>query len=100
MSSLSSSVSSGRSGDVAEVRIDDLVLDVESFDIYEGFATAIDVYGKSREGAISNARHIFDLLSKVTSWRIALGFDEKDNPIVERPEQAAGGERGQDGGRA
>ncbi len=63
-----------------------LVLDIEELDIYEGFSAAIDVYGSSRENAKENARSLFDQLAGATPWRLALGFDENDSPIIERPE--------------
>ncbi|WP_156184902.1 hypothetical protein [Allosalinactinospora lopnorensis] len=85
MTHFSSSVHSEERS-VTEIRIEGLVLDVEPFDMYDGFSTAVDVYGTSPENAKSNARYIFDLLSRETKWRIALGFDENDNPILERPE--------------
>ncbi|WP_344106928.1 hypothetical protein [Nocardiopsis rhodophaea] len=76
--------------DITEIHINDLTVDVEPLDIYEGFATAIDVYGTSEEDAKSNAERLFNLLSEKTNWRIALEFDENDTPILERPEQDPG----------
>lgn len=85
LQSLEASTSPGRSSGVTEVRIDGLVLDVEELDIYDGFTTALDVYGESRESAKENALSFFDRLAKLTSWRLALGFDDNDNPVTERP---------------
>ncbi len=68
-----------------EIRISDLVLDVEELDIYDGFTTAVDVYGTSRENAKENAHSFFDRLAEATPWRLALGFDDNDLPIIERP---------------
>jgi hypothetical protein len=75
----------GRSAGLTEIRIGELVVDIEELDIYEGFTTAADVYGTSRQNARDNARKFFDLLSKKSTWRLALGFDENESPVIERP---------------
>jgi len=85
MHSIEASISPGRNPGVTEARIDNLVLDIEEIDIYQGFHTAMDVYGTSRENAKENARSFFNRLSEATPWRLALGFDENDAPIIERP---------------
>ncbi|MGW8526278.1 hypothetical protein [Nocardiopsis sp. NPDC055824] len=92
MRRIEASVSPGRNTGVTEARIDNLVLDIEEIDIYPGFYTAMDVYGTSRENAKENARSFFGRLSEATPWRLALGFDENDVPIIERPTTPSGEE--------
>lgn len=81
---LGASIRPGRNSGVTEVRIADIVLDIEGVDIHDGFLTALDVYGTSRENAKSNAQSLFERLSEATPWRLALGFDENDVPLIER----------------